>query len=99
MFTGIISGLGHITQARALGADASHGKQLTIETPPGYLDDVQLGDSIAINGACMTVTAFDAGANRFTLDISAESLDDSVALHFESITPIGSDLRLIARLR
>ena len=28
-----------------------------------------------------------------------ESLDDSVALHFESITPIGSDLRLIARLR
>ena len=80
MFTGIISGLGHITQARALGADASHGKQLTIETPPGYLDGVQLGDSIAINGACMTVTAFDAGANRFTLDISAESLDKTAGL-------------------
>ena len=30
MFTGIISGLGRITQARALGADAAHGRQLTI---------------------------------------------------------------------
>jgi len=80
MFTGIISGLGRITEARVLGADASHGKQLTIETPSGYLDDVQLGDSIAINGACMTVTSFDATANRFTLDISAESLDKTAGL-------------------
>ena len=80
MFTGIISGLGRITEARALGADPSHGKRLTISTPSGYLDDVQLGDSIALNGACMTVTTFDAGANRFTLDISAESLDKTAGL-------------------
>jgi len=80
MFTGIISGLGRITEARALGTDASHGKQLTIDTPSGYLDDVQLGDSIAINGACMTVTTFDAVANHFTLDISAESLDKTAGL-------------------
>ena len=80
MFTGIISGLGRITEARALGADASHGKQLLIETPAGYLDDVQLGDSIAINGACMTVTSFDAAAGRFSLDISAESLDKTAGL-------------------
>jgi riboflavin synthase len=80
MFTGIISGLGRITDARALGADPSHGKRLVIETPPGYLDDVQLGDSIAINGACMTVTSFDAPAPRFTLDISAESLAKTAGL-------------------
>ncbi|MEP7296935.1 MAG: riboflavin synthase [Burkholderiales bacterium] len=80
MFTGIISGLGRITQARALGPDASHGRQLTIQTPPGYLGDVQVGDSIAINGACMTVTTSDPGANRFTLDISAESLDKTAGL-------------------
>ena len=61
MFTGIITGVGHITQATALGPDGSHGKQLRIDTPAGYLDDVQLGDSIAINGACMTVTAFEIG--------------------------------------
>ncbi|MEQ1682075.1 MAG: riboflavin synthase [Burkholderiaceae bacterium] len=80
MFTGIITGLGHITNVKALGADASHGKQLVIDTPQGYLDDVQLGDSIALNGACMTVTSFDASANRFTIDISAESLDKTAGL-------------------
>ncbi len=80
MFTGIITGLGRITESRALGSDASHGKQLTIEAPNGYLDDVQLGDSIALNGACMTVTTFDAAANRFTIDISHESLDKTSGL-------------------
>jgi riboflavin synthase len=80
MFTGIITGLGRITEARALGADPSHGKRLAIETPAGYLDDVQLGDSIAINGACMTVTTFDAATHRFTLDISAESLEKTAGL-------------------
>jgi riboflavin synthase len=80
MFTGIVSGIGRIIATRALGDHASHGKQLTIETPPGYLADVQLGDSIALNGACMTATSFDAAANRFTIDISAESLDKTAGL-------------------
>ena len=80
MFTGIITGLGRITDSRALGSDAAHGKQLTIAAPPGYLDDVQLGDSIALNGACMTVTSFDAAAGRFTIDISHESLDKTAGL-------------------
>ena len=80
MFTGIISGLGRITDTRALGSDASHGKALTIEAPAGYLADVQVGDSIAINGACMTVTTFDASTSRFTIDISAESLDKTAGL-------------------
>lgn len=74
MFTGIVSGVGRIVEVAALGAQASHGKRLAIEAPAGYLDDVQLGDSIALNGACMTVTSFDAAAGRFTIDISAESL-------------------------
>ena len=80
MFTGIITGLGRITESRALGSGASHGKQLTIEAPKGYLDDVALGDSIALNGACMTVTTFDATASRFTIDISHESLDKTAGL-------------------
>jgi riboflavin synthase len=74
MFTGIISGLGRITRAEALGSDASHGKRLTIAAPPGYLDDVELGDSIALSGACMTATALDRAAGVFAIDISAESL-------------------------
>jgi riboflavin synthase len=80
MFTGIITGIGRITSAQALGADVSHGRRLVIETPAAYLDDVQPGDSIALNGACMTVTSFDAQANRFTIDISAESLDKTAGL-------------------
>ena len=80
MVTGIVTGLGRITHARALGADAAHGKQLSIEAPAGYLDDVQPGDSIALNGACMTVTTLDAPARRFTIDISAESLDKTSGL-------------------
>lgn len=80
MFTGIISGVGRITLVEALGGDASHGKRLTIEAPAHYLDDVQLGDSIAINGACMTVTQFEREPARFTIDVSAESLDKTAGL-------------------
>ena len=80
MFTGIVGGLGRITQARALGAGAAHGKQLTIEAPAGFLDDVQPGDSIALNGACMTVTTLDPPARRFTIDLSAESLAKTAGL-------------------
>ena len=74
MFTGIVTGIGQIVSAEPLGNDAAHGRRLTLQTPPGYLDDAQPGDSIALNGACMTLTTFDAAASRFTLDISAESL-------------------------
>ena len=80
MFTGIITGLGQIVETRPLGPDASHGKQLVLQAPPGYLDDVQLGDSIALNGACMTVTSFDPARQRFSIDISAESLDKTAGL-------------------
>ena len=74
MFTGIITGVGRIAALHDLGSSLSHGKRLTLEVPAGYLDDVGLGDSIAINGACMTVTSFNLAAHQFTIDVSAESL-------------------------
>ncbi len=80
MFTGIISGVGRITDTQPLGGDERHGKRLAIVAPPGYLDDVQLGDSIALNGACMTVTRFDAPSATFSVDISAESLARTAGL-------------------
>jgi riboflavin synthase len=98
MFTGIITGLGRITAVEALGADPSHGKRLTIESPAAYLDDVQLGDSIALNGACMTVTTFDAAARRFTIDISAESLDKTAGLATEGPVNLEKALRPSDRL-
>jgi riboflavin synthase len=80
MFTGIITGVGRIAAVHDLGSSLQHGKRLTVEAPPGYLQDVGLGDSIALNGACMTVTTLDAAAHRFTIDISAESLDKTAGL-------------------
>jgi riboflavin synthase len=80
MFTGIITGVGRIVAVHALGSSSTHGKRLTIETPAGYLDDVGLGDSIALNGACMTATHLDPAQSRFTVEVSAESLDKTAGL-------------------
>ena len=66
--------MGQISAVQPLGDTAAHGKRLVITPPAGYLDDVGLGDSIALNGACMTVTSMDPAAPQFTIDISAESL-------------------------
>jgi riboflavin synthase len=80
MFTGIITGVGQIVDSQPLGDQASHGRRLTVQAPAGYLDDVGLGDSIAHNGACMTVTTFDVATGRYTIDVSAESLAKTVGL-------------------
>ena len=74
MFTGIIQATGAIVRADELG----FGKRLVIEAPELGLDDVKIGDSIAINGACMTVTSKDD--RRFTIDVSAESLSKTAGL-------------------
>jgi riboflavin synthase len=80
MFTGIITGVGRIAAVHDLGSSLDHGKRLTIEAPAGYLDDVGLGDSIALNGACMTVTSAAPAKRQFTIDISAESLARTAGL-------------------
>jgi len=80
MFTGIITAVGQIAEVLEQGASSAHGKQLQLQVTPAYLADVGLGDSIAINGACMTVTALDAAAGRFSIDISAESLARTAGL-------------------
>ncbi len=80
MFTGIITGVGRIAAVHDQGSSLQHGKRLTVEAPAGYLGDVGLGDSIALNGACMTVVAFDPAASKFSVDVSAESLDKTAGL-------------------
>jgi riboflavin synthase len=88
MFTGIITGVGRIVAVHDLGnpapaiqgAGARFGKRVTVQVPDGYLGDVGLGDSIALNGACMTVTALEPGQQRFSVEVSAESLDKTAGL-------------------
>lgn len=98
MFTGIITGMGRIVAIHSLGSSSDHGKQLTIETPAGYLDDVGLGDSIALNGACMTATSLDSANNRFCVDVSAESLAKTSGLTQTGIINLEKALRANDRL-
>jgi riboflavin synthase len=98
MFTGIITGVGRIVAIQALGSSLDHGKRLCIAPPAGYLQDVGLGDSIALNGACMTVTTLDTTANQFTIDISQESLSKTAGLDAQGIVNLEKALRANDRL-
>ena len=98
MFTGIITGVGRIAAVHDLGSSSSYGKRLAIEVPVGYLDDVGLGDSIALNGACMTVTSLDPPARSFTIDVSAESLARTAGLDTTGRVNLEKALRAHDRL-
>jgi riboflavin synthase len=98
MFTGIITGVGRIVASHSLGSSLDHGKRLTISPPAGYLQDVGLGDSIALNGACMTVTTLDLAANQFTIDISQESLSKTAGLDAQGTINLEKALRANDRL-
>jgi len=92
MFTGIITAVGQIKSAQVKG----DGLQLVVEVAAEYLHDVVLGDSIAIQGACMTAT--ELTSSTFTLDISRESLNKTVGL--DKVGPVNLEkaLRLNDRL-
>src|SRR5215470_16948537 len=74
MFTGIVQTTGRIVAVDPLG----NGKRVRIEAPSFGLSEVKVGDSIAVNGACMTV--IDVGASVFSFDVSAESRSKAVGL-------------------
>ena len=70
MFTGIIEQVGTISAVEPLGGSV----RLTIDAP-AILDGVALGDSIAVNGVCLTVA--EHTATTFTADCMQETLDRS----------------------
>ncbi|KAL8644322.1 MAG: hypothetical protein Q9210_007312, partial [Variospora velana] len=69
MFTGIVECIGTIA---ALDPSPETGTTLTISTPTFLLSDAHLGDSISINGTCLTITAFTP--STFTVGVSPETL-------------------------
>jgi riboflavin synthase len=77
MFTGIVEGLGKVVRLTMKGADAVLEVEDAID-----LSEVSLGDSIAINGACLTVTS--KTARTFTADVSAESLSKTTLKHLQA---------------
>jgi riboflavin synthase len=69
MFAGIVESVGHVVRASASG----DGVRLRIESPTLGMDDVKLGDSIAVQGVCLTVVARDASG--FEADVSKATLE------------------------
>lgn len=74
MFSGIIADVGIITRAE----DRDGGLRLSVATETLGMDDVRIGDSIAVNGVCLTAVKLDG--NTFTVDVSRETLDCTVGL-------------------
>lgn len=70
MFTGIVQTKAQLTAVR----DAAAFRQLTIQPGPEYLQNLNRGASIAINGVCLTVTDFDSAAGWVSFDVIAETL-------------------------
>jgi len=89
VFSGIIQGQGRILESRAKGGDL----ELVIGTAGVNLGELALGDSIAVNGVCLTVTALKAEA--FTADVSAETLQRTTLGRLSS----GAAVNLEASLR
>ncbi|MCW8347261.1 riboflavin synthase [Vibrio sp. ZSDZ65] len=77
MFTGIIEAIG------TLKAITPRGEDISIHVDAGKLDmgDVKLGDSIATNGVCLTVTAHTA--TTYTADLSVETLNKTGFAHYQ----------------
>ncbi len=92
MFAGIVQATGQIVRVDELG----FGRRLVIEAPALGLDDVAIGDSIAINGACMTVT--EKTARTFSIDVSAESLSKTAGLDARGEVNLEKAMRLGDRI-
>ena len=78
MFTGIVAAVGRIASIKPLGSEPEAGVRLGVEAGGLDLEDVQLGDSISIQGACMTV--IEKTATSFDVDVSRESLNHTAGL-------------------
>lgn len=96
MFTGIVAAVGKINSISPLAGSDDAGVRLDIDAGGMPLADVGLGDSIAINGACMTVVAKTASA--FSVDVSRESLSKTVGLDAQGEVNLEKALTLAERL-
>ncbi len=95
MFTGIITAIGQIESATSLGGDDA-GLVLTIQCDPLFLADAALGDSIAVQGACLTVVTINH--DRFTVEVSRETLNCTVSLDRPGEVNLEKALRMSDRL-
>lgn len=92
MFTGIVQTLGRVTRSLPLAA----GVRLEIACAPDFLSDVRPGDSVAVDGVCLTAVAL--GADHFHADVSAETLGCTTGFAAGGEVNLEKALRLSDRL-
>ncbi len=92
MFTGIVASVGCIVESRSLAA----GVRLTLDAATLGLDDVAPGDSIAVNGVCLTAIAI--RGQRFDADVSQETLRCTVGLNKAHEVNLEKAMRLSDRV-
>jgi riboflavin synthase len=92
MFTGIIEAVGSVRGVKP----AQSGLRVTIDAGALDLAEVKVGDSIAVNGVCLTVTAL--AARRFDFDVSRETLDCTLGFESGARVNLEKSLRLADRL-
>jgi len=88
MFSGIVNAIGTVARVDAIDM----GCRLRVSTGALRLDAVQIGDSISVNGVCLTVIALHADA--FDADVSVESLDRTTLWELHSGDPANLELAL-----
>ena len=96
MFTGIVQAVGRIESV----VDGRAAARLVVDPGTLLLDDVAIGDSIAVNGCCLTVVAVErhAGASRLAFDVSAETLACTSGLGAAGPVNLEKALRLSDRV-
>jgi len=93
MFPGIILAVGKIAAIESSGGDV----RLTLHTGKLPLNDVVLGDSIAVNGVCLTAIAL--GKDFFSADVSNETLSRTSLAHAKIGAPVNLELALTPTTR
>ncbi len=92
MFTGLVAAVGRITKVEP----RPKGAKLTIDAGRLDLKDVALGDSIAVNGCCLTAIGLEA--NTFVVEVSQETIDCTVGLGAPGEVNLEKSLTLADRL-
>jgi riboflavin synthase len=93
MFTGIIQSVGKVISMQRSGPDA----RLKIDTGKLDLSDTQLGDSIAVNGVCLT--AVQLGGGSFEADVSGETLARSSLGYLQQGSAVNLELAMLPSTR
>lgn len=92
MFTGIIEAIGRVREARS----SAGGARIVVDAGALPLADVKVGDSIAVDGVCLTVVVLDG--QQFAFDVSRETLDCTAGFAPGAAVNLEKALRLADRL-